>query len=99
VSRSSSKWLAVPVGASPDYCELLVIIRRYVSNILAESTLEQAVVGCGLTSASYARADAERVVERAMVGIRLFCDSSKLPFLMIALAEYCEEKKEPPRSD
>jgi hypothetical protein len=90
VSRSSSKLLAVPAGASQDYVELLVLVRRYVSNIMAESTLEQALGACDRTAATFRRQDAERVIERAMVGMRLFCVSAKLPYLMIALAEYCE---------
>jgi hypothetical protein len=82
--------LAVPAGASQDYVELLVLVRRYVSNIMAESTLEQALGACERTPATFRREDAERVIERAMVGMRLFCVSAKLPYLMIALAEYCE---------
>jgi hypothetical protein len=86
----------VPAGASADYAKLLVVLRHYVSNVMAESALEQALAACDRTPATFRRADAERVIECAMVGIRLFCVASKLPYLMIALAEYCEGKDTPP---
>jgi hypothetical protein len=83
---------------SPAYTELLGIIRKYVSHSFAESPLVDALFSFGKTPETFQRADAERVIERAMVGIRFYCVSANLPYLMIALAEYCEGGPPTPRS-
>lgn len=88
--------------ASPEpsaaYKELLCIVRKYVNHSFAESPLVDALFSFGKTPETFQRADAERVVERAMVGIRFYCVSANLPYLMIALAEYCDGGAQAPRS-
>jgi hypothetical protein len=68
---------------------MMGILRQYVSPILAESTLAQALGAKRLSPASFGPAHADAVIEHAMVGLRMFCDPTRLPDLMIALAEYC----------
>jgi len=97
VSRSSSRLGAAPPGASAAYAEMLGILRQYVSGILAESTLTQSLAAHGRSPATFGPADADAVVEHAMVGLRLFCDPGRLPDLMIALAEYCVARRPPSR--
>jgi hypothetical protein len=68
---------------------MMEILRQYVSPILAESTLAQALGARGINAASFGPAHVDAVVEHAMVGLRMFCDAARLPDLMITLAEFC----------
>jgi hypothetical protein len=77
------------VPGSAAYEQMLAILRQYVSGILAESTLAQALAASGCNTASFGPGHAETVIEHAMIGLRMFCEPGRLPDLMIALAEYC----------
>lgn len=89
MSRSSSKMRAMPLGASGAYTDMMGILQQYVSGILAESTVGQSLVAHGRSPSTFGPRDVDVVIEHAMIGLRMFCDPTRLPDLMIALAEYC----------
>lgn len=78
-----------PTNASPTYRELLGVLEKYVSPLLVHSTLRNALSHVKATPSTLERRDLSRVVEHAMVGMRLFCDPERLPTLMVELAELC----------
>ena len=99
-SRYSSRPRLVAVPSAPrnpsgTYQELAAILERYVSPIVVHATLKNAIDMLSLRPDMVDSRDAERVVERTMIGLRLFCDTDKLPGLMLELADYCHRVRQP----
>ncbi|HEY3820634.1 MAG TPA: hypothetical protein VGL81_25885 [Polyangiaceae bacterium] len=87
VPRRSTSGLLVnpttPLG------RLISLLERYIAPLTVGSVLKQSLERLHLRPEQVSAAQMERVVEEAMVGLRLFCDAAKLPDLMVELAELC----------
>ena len=68
---------------------LVPVLERYIAPMTVGSVLKQSLERLHLQPGQVAGANLERLVEEAMVGLRLFCDAARLPELMVELAELC----------
>jgi hypothetical protein len=66
-------------------------MERYISTIIVKGMLERTLANRGLSWATVTDSAVPDLVEDSMVGLRLFVDASKLPMLMLELAEILEE--------
>lgn len=86
-----------PSGSTPLgntlYQELSTLLRRFVSPMMADSALRKAVAECGTSPTGLEPNQLSMVTEHAMVALRLFCPTERLPELMIALAELCDQRR------
>ncbi len=80
----------LPVG-SVAYQRIANVLTGYVSKIMLYAVLTRAMEACKVNADTLHAKDAKAVVEHAMVSLRLFCPEEKLPDLMVALAEVCDE--------
>jgi hypothetical protein len=65
-------------------------MERYISTIIVKGMLEKTMANRGLSWATVTDSAVPDLVEDSMVGLRLFVDASKLPMLMLELAEILE---------
>jgi hypothetical protein len=78
-----------PTVASECYRALALVLEKYVSALLVHSTLRSALAHCGTTPAAFKKEELKMVVEQAMVGMRLFCEPTRLAALTRDLEEHC----------
>jgi len=76
---------------SPTYRRIAEVLERYVSKIMVQAVLSRALEERRVTAQSLGPRDVKAVVEHAMVSLRLFCAADRLPDLMLALAEVCDD--------
>ncbi len=78
----------------PEGTELYDGLRRVVSVYLSEASVQSSVDRVldrmGLATEEIRPDDLPTIVSEAMIGLRLFCDPTRLGELMMDLAEYCE---------
>jgi hypothetical protein len=74
------------------YEQLTSVLERHVSRITAMSVLASVLAQCSLAPHDVRGHNIVDVVEKLMVGLRLFCDPTRLPDLMIELAELCDRE-------
>jgi len=70
--------------------QLRQVLTRYLSPILVDSVLERALNARGLTQSNLSGADLAELTSDMMLGLRLFVADSRLPELMLELAEILE---------
>ncbi len=80
-----------PQLAAPEWQHLLRILVRYISPTLARAMLKKSVARCAPQPGEAMPHRVQRVVEDVRVGIGLFCEATRVPDLMLELAEYCYE--------
>lgn len=71
------------------YLEVVRVIERYVSPLLARSVLQNTLDRERIDPSRVTAVTIDHFVERAMIGLRLFCEPMRLPDMMIELAEIC----------
>lgn len=69
---------------------LIRVLARYISPLMARAIVDRALGECGLDRAWLLPADVPRVVEKARVGIGIFCEPENLTALMLDLADLCD---------
>jgi hypothetical protein len=69
-------------------------MERYISPILVTSVLDKALRARGLSDGPLSMQALHEIVEESMVGLRLFVHESKLPALMVELAEILDEEED-----
>jgi hypothetical protein len=81
----------------PTPCERLnELLCRYISKILVRSVLTASLSRIGVLEADVRPRELERLVEEAMLGLRLWVPADRLPDLMLELAELCMELQPAP---
>ena len=90
-SRTAPK--AQPSGSRrvPPYIRLRTILLRYLSPILVDTVLNQAMFKRGLSQNRLTAHELSDLAPDMMLGLRLFVAERKLPELMVELAELLEE--------
>ncbi|HEX3342955.1 MAG TPA: hypothetical protein VHS09_00230 [Polyangiaceae bacterium] len=73
---------------------LVALLERYIAPLTVASVLKQSLERLRLHPDQVSAAQMERLVEEAMVGLRLFCEASRLSELMVELAELCGRETE-----
>lgn len=72
-------------------------LAHHVSPIMVRSMIAKALFALKLREDQVTSQNLDRVAEEVMVGLRLFCEPSKLPDVMFEIAELCHAQT-PPRS-
>lgn len=84
------------------YERLTGILERYISRSTMTAMLKTVMTERGISPESMSAEDLAGVVEEVMIGLRLFCTPSRIPDLMLELAELCDREgvadTEEPRS-
>lgn len=70
---------------------LRALMVGYLSTASVDATLEASLAELGLEAEGVGPKELEALVERAMLGLRLFCSEDRLPELMLDLADFCHE--------
>lgn len=73
------------------YVRLRSLLLRYLSPILVDTVLNQAMFKRGLSKNRLTMHELSELAPDIMLGLRLFVAERKLPELMVALAELLEE--------
>lgn len=84
---------ATPSGRRrvPPYVRLRSLLLRYLSAILVDTVLNQAMFRRGLSQHRLTAHEVSELAPDIMLGLRLFVAERKLPELMVELAEMLEE--------
>jgi len=90
-SLTASK--ARPSGSQPvpPYVRLRSLLLRYLSAILVDTVLSQAMFKRGLSKHRLTTHELSELAPDMMLGLRLFVAERKLPELMVELAELLQE--------
>ena len=75
----------------PPYVRLRSLLLRYLSPILVDTVLNQALFKRGLSQHRLTTEELQELAPDMMLGLRLFVAERKLPELMVALAELLQE--------
>jgi hypothetical protein len=75
----------------PPYVRLRSLLLRYLSGILVDTVLNQAMFKRGLSKNKLTMKELHELAPDIMLGLRLFVAGRKLPELMVELAELLEE--------
>ncbi len=75
---------------STPYAQIEACMGRYLSPILVSSVLRKAMSSRGWVSGVPSGEALDGIVSESMVGLRLFVEPSRLPALMVELAEILE---------
>jgi len=75
----------------PPYARLRSLLLRYLSSILVDTVLNQAMFKRGLTAHRLTMHELSDLAPDIMLGLRLFVAERKLPELMVELAELMQE--------
>jgi hypothetical protein len=78
----------------PPYVRLRSILLRYLSPILVDTVLNQALFKRGLSQHRLTAHELSDLAPDMMLGLRLFVAERKLPELMVELAELLQEPDE-----
>ncbi len=73
------------------YRGLLAVLHRYLSPASVSAALGVALERRGLSPATVGPEELPQVVAEAMVGLRMFCAPERIGYLMLDLADYCED--------
>lgn len=73
------------------YVRLRSLLLRYLSAILVDTVLDQAMFKRGLSKSRLTMRELSELAPDMMLGLRLFVAERKLPELMVELAELLEE--------
>ena len=76
------------------YEDLVSLLTRHLSEPTVRATIRLALERKGLTDAELGPTELPEVVASAMRGLKMFCDPSALPDLMVDLADFCHEVEE-----
>jgi hypothetical protein len=71
--------------------ELVTVLEPFISKITVRSVLTRTLNEMHLEPSFLGGANVDQVVEKSMLGLRLFCPPEKLAELMLAVAEYCQQ--------
>jgi hypothetical protein len=74
------------------YERLTGILERYIGRSTMTAMLKTVLDERGVTPESMSAEDLSSVVEEVMIGLRLFCTPSRIPDLMLELAELCDRE-------
>jgi hypothetical protein len=87
--RSEDEKVARPSGSRrvAPYIELRTLLLRYLSPILVDTVLNQAMFKRGLTPHNLRAKEVHDLAPDVMLGLRLFVAEKRLPELMVALAD------------
>ncbi len=75
------------------YVELATLLRRYLSPILVDTVLNQAMFKRSLNPHTLTVNELRELAPDIMLGLRLFVDEKRLPELMVSLAELLEREE------
>ena len=73
---------------------LLVVLAPYVARISAAAVVKGSIARLGYLEATLSPEQLEKLIAEVMVGLRLFCEPTRLPELMVDLALFCEREHE-----
>jgi hypothetical protein len=77
---------------APRYARVREVLLRYLSGVLVDSVLERALAARKLNPATLSNEQVAEVAADVMVGLRMFVNDSRLPLLMLDLAEVLESQ-------
>ena len=78
-------------GQSMPYRDLRALLLRYLSPILVDTVLNQAMFKRRLAAHTLTAVELRELAPDMMLGLRLFVDEKRLPELMVSLAELIEQ--------
>ncbi|MCC6646312.1 MAG: hypothetical protein IT374_12170 [Polyangiaceae bacterium] len=73
---------------------LLAVLERYVARLSAAAVVKASMARLGYVDAELSPDQLERLVAETMIGLRLFCAPTRLPDLMLELADLCDLERE-----
>jgi len=75
------------------YIQLRTLLLRYLSPILVDTVLNQAMFKRRLSAHTLSVAECHDLAPDIMLGLRLFVEEKRLPELMVSLAEILDSKE------
>ena len=78
-------------GTSSCYKRLRDALLAYISPLTVDMVLTRTLTAVGITPATLECDQVERVIEAAMLSLRMFVPEDRLPDLMLQLADLIEE--------
>lgn len=90
MSIGAQRSFSPPPRARGLYDDLADLIARHISRITVMSIMGNTLGHRSMTPSDINAENVVQFIEELMVGLRLFCEPTRLPDLMIELAEFCD---------